>query len=126
MPAPQQRPKSDHLTIFHAIYIRAPSAARKAQHQTHTNTNHPEQQTLDYSTVNIEKKPDSSTYLYFFSIYLPCRILLHPRLTIFQKNVEEWAQDHQIRVAALEQWLAWAQEEIWKVAVHISKKFENF
>jgi len=41
-------------------------------------------------------------------------------LTIFQKNVEEWAQDHQTWVAALEQRLAQAQEEIWKVAVQVA------
>jgi len=78
----RQCTRRGHLTTFFVIYIRAPSAAKKARHQAHTNTNHPEQQTLDYSTVNIEKKPDSSIYLYFFSIYLPCRVLLHPRLTL--------------------------------------------
>jgi len=30
--------------------------SKEAQHQTHTNTNHPEQQTLDYSTVNYRKR----------------------------------------------------------------------
>jgi len=41
-------------------------------------------------------------------------------LAIFQKIVEEWAQDHQTQVVALEQRLARAQEKIWKVAVQVA------
>jgi len=41
-------------------------------------------------------------------------------LTLFQKNVEEWAQGHQARVVTREQRLAQAQEEIRKVAVQVA------
>ena len=41
-------------------------------------------------------------------------------LALFQRNMEEWAQDHQACVATLEQRLAQAQEEIRKVAVQVA------
>ena len=49
--------------------------------------------------MNIEKKPDSYTYLYFFSIYLPCRVLLHPRLTPDEKTLGRGAaKTHHLRL----------------------------
>jgi len=51
-----QHTKRDHKTTSFAIYIRAPSTAKESSPSVPHKHHYPEQQTLDYSTVNYWKE----------------------------------------------------------------------